>query len=55
MAKGKTMSNRRGAWFLFLIFSLVIGGNFVHYSATIVAAALSVYVAISVLRTERRS
>lgn len=49
------MSNRRSAWFLLVIFSLVIGGNFVHYSATIVAVVLSVYVAISVLRTEEWS
>lgn len=48
------MSNRRSAVFLLVIFSLVIGGNFVHYSATIVAVVLSVYVAISILRTERR-
>lgn len=48
------MSNRRSAVFLLVIFSLVIGGNFVHYSASIIAVVLSVYVAISVLRTERR-
>lgn len=47
------MSNRRSVWFLLVVFSLVIGGNFVHYSATIVAAVLSVYVVISVLRTEK--
>lgn len=57
------MSNRRSAVFFLVIFALLVGGIFadiakleiVHILATFSAVALTVYVAISVLQTERWS